>query len=119
MEDVRPQLPATPHLRQDSTPTSTSSDEDADWCSSTAGTIDPKLLSLNSSALTAVKGLCSLSQKATVFQPSSLSSTTSSLASGGKRTFGKSYSMGVGQSDYEPAKRRRGAISNQTLARVL
>jgi hypothetical protein len=119
MEDVRPQLPATPHLRRESTPASATSDEDPDWCSSTAGTIDPKLLSLNSSALTAVRGLCSLSQKATVFQPLSLSSTTTSSASGGKRTFGKSYSMGVVQSDYEPAKRRRGAISDQTLARVL
>ena len=120
MEDVRPTLPYTPRLRQDSTPASASSDEDTDWCSSAAGTIDPKLLSLNSSALTAVRGLCSLSQKATVFQPSALSSTTTtSLASGGKRAFGKSYSMGNVQSDYEPAKRRRGAISNQTLARVL
>ena len=117
MEDVRLQLPATPRLRQDCTPDSTSSDEDVDWCSSAAGTIDPKLLSLNSSALTAVKGLWSLSQKATVFQPSSMSST-SSPASGGKRTFGKSYSMGNVQSDYEAAKRRRSAISDQTLARV-
>ena len=117
MEDVRPQLPpSTPRLGQAATPAS--SYEDADWCSSAAGTVDPKLLSLNSSALTAVKGLCSLSQKATVFQPSGLSAT-SSLASGGKRAFGKSYSMGNVQSDYEPAKRRRGAISDQTLARVL
>ena len=101
MEDVRP-----------STPTSTtgSTEEDQEW-SSNAGTIDPKLLQLNSSALTAVKGLCSLSQRATVFQPS--------LTNGSKRTFGKSYSMGDVQSDYEPAKRRRGAISDQTLARML
>jgi hypothetical protein len=101
MEDVRP-----------STPTSTSSgstEEDQEW-SSSAGTIDPKLLQLNSSALTAVKGLCSLSQRATVFQPTT---------SGSKRTFGKSYSMGNVQSDYEPAKRRRSAISDQTLARML
>jgi hypothetical protein len=113
MEDVHP---STLTLRQDYTPAS--SEEDPDWCSSTAGTINPKLLSLNSSALTAVKGLCSLSQKATVFQPLSLSSS-SPLGPGGKRTFGKSYSMGNVQSDYEPAKRRRGAISDQTLARVL
>ena len=102
MQDVRP-----------STPTSTtgSTEEDQEW-SSNAGTIDPKLLQLNSSALTAVKGLCSLSQRATVFQP------TTTTTNGSKRTFGKSYSMGNVQSDYESAKRRRGAISDQTLARM-
>jgi len=102
MDDVRPSLPATP---------ASAIDEEQDW-SSAAGTIDPKLLQLNSSALTAVKGLCSLSQRATVFQPPN-------AVHGSKRSFGKSYSMGNVQSDYEMAKRRRGAISDQTLARML
>ena len=114
MEDVRPTMPTTPRFGQHSTPSSVA-DEDQDWPS--AGTIDPKLLQLNSSALTAVKGLCSLSQRATVFQPPLTSTSLPSLH--GKRTFGKSYSMGNVQSDYEPAKRRRGAISDQTLARML
>jgi hypothetical protein len=111
MEDIRPTIPGTPCLQQEPTPAFPLAEEDQDW-SSTAGTIDPKLLLLNSSALTAVKGLCSLSQRATVFQPSSESSSMLH----GKRTFGKSYSMGIVQSD---AKRRRGAISEQTLARML
>ena len=102
MEDVRPSTPPFA-----SGPT----EEDQEW-SSNAGTIDPKLLQLNSSALTAVKGLCSLSQRATVFQPTT-------TTNGSKRTFGKSYSMGNVQSDYEPAKRRRSAISDQTLPRML
>jgi hypothetical protein len=96
-------MPATSRLRGETTPSST--DEEQDW--SSAGTIDPKLLQLNSSALTAVKGLCSLAQRATVFPH------------GEKRTLGKSYSMGYVQADSESAKRRRGAISNQTLARML
>jgi hypothetical protein len=103
MDEVRPSTPSS----------SSFPEEDQEW-SSNAGTIDPKLLQLNSSALTAVKGLCSLSQRATVFQPES-----SSVSGGGKRTFGKSYSMGNVQSDYEPAKRRRGATSDQTFARML
>jgi hypothetical protein len=107
MEDVRPATPATPRLRIDSTPSSAVVDEEPDW--SGANTIDPKLLHLGSSALTAVKGLCSLSQRATVFP---------SATAGNKRTYGKSYSMGVVQ-DYESSKRRRGAISDQTLARML
>jgi hypothetical protein len=110
MDEVRPSIPATPRLRIDATPAS-AIDEEQDW-SSAAGTIDPKLLQLNSSALTAVKGLCSLSQRATVFQPPN-------AVHGSKRTFGKSYSMGTVQSDYESAKRRRSAISDQTLARML
>jgi PHO85 cyclin-5 len=110
MDDVRPSIPATPRLRLETAPGS-AIDEEQDW-SSAAGTIDPKLLQLNSSALTAVKGLCSLSQRATVFQPPN-------AVHGSKRTFGKSYSMGNVQSDYEMAKRRRGAISDQTLARML
>ena len=101
-------------VRPTSSCTSSTVEEDQEW-SSNAGTIDPKLLQLNSSALTAVKGLCSLSQRATVFQPP----PSSSFVHGGKRTFGKSYSMGHVQSDYEPAKRRRGALSDQTLARML
>jgi Cyclin len=108
MEDVVVPSQPTPLLSS-----STSDVEDQDW-SSAAGTIDPKLLQLNSSALTAVKGLCSLSQRATVFEPPPPPSVQ-----GGKRTFGKSYSMGNVQSDYEPAKRRRGSISDQTLARML
>jgi hypothetical protein len=109
MEDVRPTTPATPRLRIDATPSSAVVDEEHDW--SGANTIDPKLLHLGSSALTAVKGLCSLSQRATVF-------SSAAIAAGNKRTYGKSYSMGVVQ-DYESSKRRRGAISNQTLARIL
>jgi hypothetical protein len=100
--DSRSTMPPTPRLRMAPTP---STDEEQDW--SSAGTIDPKLLQLNSSALNAVKGLCSLSQRATVFPH------------GEKRTLGKSYSMGYVQADHESAKRRRGAISNQTLARML
>jgi len=103
MDDSRTTMPPTPRLRGDATPSSI--DEESDW--SSAGTIDPKLLQLNSSALTAVKGLCSLSQRATVFPH------------GEKRTFSKSYSMGYVQADNESAKRQRGAISNKTLARML
>jgi hypothetical protein len=95
-------MASTPRLRGEQIPT-----DDEPYWSSNAGTIDPKLLQLNSSALTAVKGLCSLSQRATVFPH------------GEKRTFGKSYSMGNVQADTESAKKRRGAISNQTLARML
>jgi hypothetical protein len=94
-------MASTPRLREP-----IPADDEPYW-SSNAGTIDPKLLQLNSSALTAVKGLCSLSQRATVFPH------------GEKRTFGKSYSMGNVQADTESAKKRRGAISNQTLARML
>jgi Cyclin len=109
-----PSISDSPATMDEVRPTSTSTAEEEQEWSSNAGTIDPKLLQLNSSALTAVKGLCSLSQRATVFQP-----PPSSSVHGGKRTFGKSYSMGHVQSDYEPAKRRRGALSDQTLARML
>ena len=112
MGEVRQHMPGTPRLGQEPTPASSTMEEDQDW-TSTAGTIDPKLLQLNSSALTAVKGLCFLSQRPTVFQPSSLSS--SALGHGSKRTLAKSYSMGNVQSE---AKRRRGAISDQILARM-
>jgi PHO85 cyclin-5 len=101
MEDVRPTMPPTPRLRNESTPSSAIDCEDTPF-----GTIDPQLLQLNSSALNAVKGLCSLSQRATVFP------------GGAKRQFAKSYSMDV-QSEFEACKRRRGVISNQTLARIL
>jgi hypothetical protein len=111
MEDVRlttPQLP-TPEGTSPS-----SSDDDQDW-SSAAGTIDPKLLQLNSSALTAIKGLCDLSQRATVFE------SPLPPPPGMKRTFAKSFSMDSVQSEDEfiASKRRRGAISDQTLARLL
>lgn len=105
-------IPATPRPRPESNHTS-AVDEEQDW-SSAAGTIDPKLLQLNPSALTAVKGLCSLSQRATVFQEPPSPAIT---VPGSKRTFGKSYSMGTVQ--YDSAKRRRGAIPDQTLARMM
>jgi len=107
MEDIRPSTPATPRLQSNATPSS-AVDEEQDW--SGVNTIDPKLLHLGSGALNAVKGLCSLSQRATVFP--------STTGLGNKRTYGKSYTMGVVQ-DYESSKRRRGAISDQTLARML
>jgi len=121
VDDTRPpNPPATPRLHVDATPLSAiDSEEPVDW-SSAAGTIDPKLLHLPSSALTAVRGLCSLSQRATVFPSQQCSmasdSTTSRVC---KRTFGKSYTMGHVQCEYEGIKRRRGAISDQTLARIL
>jgi len=118
LDDARPSLPPpAPRLRVDATPVSAAENEEpVDW-SSAAGTIDPKLLHLPSSALTAVKGLCSLSQRATVFTSQRAMSSPTGRA--GKRTFGKSYTMGHVQSDYDGIKRRRGAISDRTLARIL
>jgi len=111
MEDVRP---TTPQLPTPEGTSPSSSDDDQDW-SSTAGTLDPKLLQLNSSALTAIKGLCDLSQRAMVFE-----SPLPPLP-GMKRTFAKSFSMDSVQSEDEfiASKRRRGAISDQTLARLI
>jgi hypothetical protein len=114
IDDSSAEPPPAPRLRVQSTPMSAlEGEEPVDW-SCNAGTIDPKLLQLPSSALTAVRGLCSLSQRATVFGAQALPSA--STAALGKRTLGKSWTI---QSDYESKKRRRGAISDQTLARIL
>jgi len=112
--------PPAPRLRVETTPMSAvESDEPMEvWSSNAVGTIDPKLLQLPSNTLTAVKGLCSLSQRAMVFVPQQQTSLPTASRMG-KRTYGKSYSMGTVQSDYEVIKRRRGAISDQTLARIL